>query len=105
MTEAAADAKPESEIGWYVIMNDKGECMTCWWNQDLSPLPQNSYPRVSIADLLRDAAMYRWIVNLEGDWANRMDDIYAACNWRPTAEQVDALISAEIARKRKLEDG
>jgi hypothetical protein len=50
-----------------------------------------------------DAARYRWIVNLEGDWANRLDDIYTACNWRPTTEQVDALIDAKMARERKPE--
>jgi hypothetical protein len=100
MTEAA-DAKLEPEIGWYAIVNNKGELMTCWWNQDLSPLPEGGYPRASIADLLRDAGRYRWIVNPEGDWANRLDDIYAACNWRPTEGQVDALIDVAIAGESK----
>jgi len=157
MTEAA-DAKLEPEMGWYVILGNKGEFLTCWWNQALDPLPEYGYPRVPIADLLRavagpigvgwelamahglppfedkvawhpdagwcadelrpvthwhpettrmlrDAERYRWIVNLEGDWANRLDDIYAACNWRPTTEQVDALIDAKMERESKPEGG
>lgn len=53
------------------------------------------------ADLLRDAARYRWIV---GNGVGRLDDLYDTCNWKPAPGQIDALVDAEIARE-KAESG
>lgn len=69
----------------------------CWWldGEELPEFPPASTIIASIADLLRDAARYRWII---GNGIGRLDDLYDACNWEPAPGQIDALIDAEIAR-------
>lgn len=95
MTEAT-DAKPEP--GWYVVTTSDGR-LDCQW-RDSAEVFTPGWRAISIADLLRNAARYRWLLERNHhrpEWLRQISGL--------SADTVAAIIDAEMARDRKPEGG